>query len=150
MYTPEKECELLATLKYIINIIQMPLFFSLSGYLFYGSVNKYSLKTIIAKKNKRLIIPYIFICFLWMDPIKFILKVPHYEIDCLGTIIKHQIIGLNNGHLWFLYTLFAIFILFKILNDVKIIKNRIIDVFIIPIILFCVIYIVIILAFSQE
>lgn len=142
VYMPDKECNLLATLKYIINLIQMPLFFSLSGYLFYGSVNKYTLRTIITKKFKRLIIPYIFICYLWMDPIKFILQVPHYDINCIDTIIKHQIIGINNGHLWYLYTLFAIFILFTILHCVNVVNNSdVFSVLVIPIILFiCSIY----------
>jgi len=100
----------------------MPLFFSLSGYLYYFSVKKYSLKTLVKKKSKRLLIPYFIICFLWMDPIKILLSVPSYNISL--HLFKEQIIGLNNGHLWFLYTLFAIFILFKTLYSFKFLSRK--------------------------
>ena len=37
-YVPGQECPFFAGLKKIINVIQMPLFFSLSGYLFYYTI----------------------------------------------------------------------------------------------------------------
>ena len=49
---------LLVYIKHIINIIQMPLFFSISGYLFYNTINKQSRLKMIIKKFKRLMIPF--------------------------------------------------------------------------------------------
>lgn len=121
IYSPKDNCIFFEYLKSFINIIQMPLFFSLSGFLFYFSVKKYSFINILKKKVKRLLIPYFIICFFWMDPIKVFLDVPKYNFSL--DFIKEQIMGYNNGHLWFLYTLFAIFIIFKIIYALKIVHG---------------------------
>lgn len=63
IYSPKDNCIFFEYLKSFINIIQMPLFFSLSGFLFYFSVKKYSFINILKKKVKRLLIPYFIICF---------------------------------------------------------------------------------------
>lgn len=49
--------------KYIINLFSMPLFFSISGYLF-SMHQKRDVVKFLTKKIKRLIIPYICITFL--------------------------------------------------------------------------------------
>ena len=136
-YVPGQECPFFAELKKIINVVQMPLFFSLSGYLFYYTIQKYSFTQILRKKAKRLLIPYFIIGFFWMDPIKILLKVPHH--DNIVNLIKEQIIGNMNGHLWFLYTLFALFLAFKLLYTFKIIGNKKIsyDILIIVCLLLC-------------
>ena len=136
-YVPGQECPFFAGLKKIINVVQMPLFFSLSGYLFYYTIQKYSFTQILRKKAKRLLIPYFIIGFFWMDPIKILLKVPHH--DNIMNLIKEQIIGNMNGHLWFLYTLFALFLAFKLLYTFKIIGNKKIsyDLLIIVCLLLC-------------
>lgn len=54
-----------------------------------------------------------------MDPIKYFLQVPQY--DELLKLIIEQCAGRNNGHLWFLCTLFTLFVFFKILCTVRII-----------------------------
>ena len=56
-----------------------------------------------------------------MDPIKLFLDVPKYNFSL--EFIKEQIMGNNNGHLWYLYTLFAIFIIFKVIYALKIIHG---------------------------
>ena len=58
LYEPEKESLFMRELKGYINIIQMPLFFSLSGYLFFYSAEKYSFKEFLLKKFYRIIVPY--------------------------------------------------------------------------------------------
>ena len=40
-YVPGQECPFFEELKKIINVVQMPLFFSLSGYLFYQYFGKF-------------------------------------------------------------------------------------------------------------
>lgn len=122
VYAPEVDCRLFEIMKRCINIIQMPLFFSLSGYLFYFSVSKYSFIQVVRKKFKRLIIPYFSIALLWMNPIKICLKV--VDQDSYLSLFREQIIGNMNGHLWFLYTLFALFLIFKLLYIHHLIGNR--------------------------
>ena len=51
-------------LKDAINLFQMPLFFSLSGYLFAKTVKLDSFWIFIEKKTKRLLVPFFFVgCF---------------------------------------------------------------------------------------
>lgn len=61
--TSEIECLPFYYLKKIINVIQMPLFFSISGFCFCLSQNKSLNRKMILNKVKRLIIPYFTIAF---------------------------------------------------------------------------------------
>ncbi len=99
-------------MKNIIDLIQMPLFFSLSGYLFYYSMKKKRNATeFIVGKIKRLIIPYLSIALLWMVPIKILAEYEgYYNKNIFEIFIYGIILGKNNGHLWFLPALFLIFI----------------------------------------
>lgn len=126
LYTPGYHSDFLRIVKKIINLYQMPLFFSLSGFLFYFSVLKEeSLHIFLKKKLKRIMFPYFIICFLWMDPIKLLLHVPGYD-NIIG-IITDQLLFKNNGHLWYLPTLFLIFVLYKILFKIKLRNNKYFD-----------------------
>jgi len=101
----------------------MPLFFSLSGFLFYKSISKNgsalhwgNFWSYTKKKFFRLMVPYFIIAFIWMDPIKYI--VGFYE--CLDEhLIASQLTGIGNGHLWFLYCLFVISLFSKILLKIS-------------------------------
>lgn len=127
----------------VINSYQMQLFFSLSGYLFYYTVqkNKKYLEFTI-DKIKRLIIPFLGVGILFLVPIKMILNVPgftkgSYIYNCFNAIIKMK----HTGHLWFLVTLFIIFVLFFTLSkivkiDKKDTKYILLDVVILLITLF--------------
>lgn len=99
---------LFSFIKHLINVIQMPLFFSISGFCFAYSFERTNLKSLVNKKFLRLIIPYIFIAILWMNPIKYFLKIQGYENI---NILQQQLLLSKNGHLWYLPCLFAIFIL---------------------------------------
>jgi len=99
-----------------IDLIQMPLFFSLSGYLFTYSYNKCTFKSLVLKKFKRLILPYFFISFFYMIPIKMLVHYPGFEDKSIFVIvIDCTIKGKDNGHLWFLPCLFICFIVAKVL-----------------------------------
>lgn len=63
----------------------------------------------ILNKVKRLIIPYFTIAFLYMDPIKILLDVPGYKFS-LNLLMQQFILFQNNGHLWYLPTLFLMFV----------------------------------------
>ena len=87
-----------------MHAIDMPIFFFISGYLYSNSYiykNKYkNPKPFLLSKIKRLMLPYlfwgIFLCFIMPD--------------------RYQEIGLLKGlsHLWFLFTLFTLFLITSI------------------------------------
>jgi peptidoglycan/LPS O-acetylase OafA/YrhL len=102
----------------------MPLFFSLSGYLFFYEINKYSVIEIIKKKAIRLLVPYFTIALLWMIPIKLIAKYPAYNNRNYFEIFVYDILLANdNGHLWFLPCLFLCFVICKLFSLVEIHQN---------------------------
>lgn len=122
-YSSNINCPLLVFIKHNINVIQMPLFFSISGFLFYNS-KKETYKDMTIKKIKRLIIPYIFIAFIWVIPIRYIVHYSNYVNHSLAyNIVNNILLGKDNGHLWYLPTLFIIFLVFN-LYKIKDRKNQ--------------------------
>lgn len=116
------EMPLFETTKHYISFIQLKLFFSISGFLMCYKVIKWktaSIKDIfkgftlfIKQKSKRLIIPFIFVCVLYMDPIKIFIGVKDYSLS--STLLLQQLLCTNIGHLWFLPCLFIIFVIMYI------------------------------------
>lgn len=96
-------------LKKVINLVQMPLFFSLSGFCFCLSKNQIFNSEMLTNKFMRILLPYFFICFLYMDPIKIGLGVPGYDFS-LEMLLQQLVLFIDNGHLWYLPTLFLMFI----------------------------------------
>lgn len=93
----------------------MPAFFSVSGCVFYivkESYNKYNLKKqFVKKKILRLIVPYYVFLILIVLPILYIVKfIPPQHI--FGYIKGNLFFIGDSRHLWYLPTLFGIFILF--------------------------------------
>lgn len=140
LYETTNKVLFLDYLKKIIDIIQMPLFFSVSGFLFYYSRNKIdNLFKFFKNKFHRLLVPYIFIALLWMVPIRLLVGYQGYSNMSISDIIYNAILlGKDCGHLWFLPTLFLIFLEMHIILYFmkKINSNNIID-FIILIIMIC-------------
>ena len=123
-------------LKDCINVVQLEIFFAISGYLFYFSVKKNkSTNSFILNKIKRVILPYYCIMFLWMNPIKYIFHIPGYEYITIKAIIKQMCFtGGLVGHLRFLPTLFAIIVIVKLFFS-KIKLNNLYTVFFVYLIL---------------
>lgn len=100
-------------LKFITEFIygfHMPLFIALSGFVFAMCIdmNKYKdNKKFIINKIKRLLVPYFLFGFLYVAPVMVVLNITNdsYFMYCLKGII----LGQNSRHLWFLTTLFLIF-----------------------------------------
>lgn len=96
--------------KYIYTF-HMPLFMSISGYLFYYNVvelGQYDKKNnFVRKKAKRLLVPMILVFVFWSLPLRVItgyyynIGLVHFK-DVLFYIIK----SLDLGHLWYLLILF--------------------------------------------
>lgn len=104
LYNTSNNVEFLDALKLLINLIQMPLFFSISGYLYFYSHKHTNFVKLLVKKSKRLLIPYCMIAIFWMIPIKKMLGYSGFDNKTFIDIFINE-----NGHLWFLPCLFLIF-----------------------------------------
>lgn len=107
----------------VIKSFHMPLFMSISGYLFYRQADVLLYATerkpklyysqaasFIKKKAFRLIVPLILVKYFWVQPIRYMSG--YYDINANAVDnIKNYILNFDVGHLWFLYVLFAIFCL---------------------------------------
>lgn len=119
IYNTGNSCAFFSQLKDLINILQMPVFFSLSGFLFKNTLAKRDAGYIIKNKIMRLIVPYFFIGLFYMLPIRLIAQYPQWQGKALWKIILFDILlGYDNGHLWYLYSLFIIFCLSIFLKNV--------------------------------
>lgn len=112
-----------------IYAFHMPLFFSISGYLYKCNLSKYisaGRSKFVHQKFVRLIIPFIFLNILTF-PIKIILEsftyrsVGHDLIDFVGTFLYLDQIPI--GNLWFVVVLFQLFIIFFFLLPKRIIER---------------------------
>lgn len=86
----------------------MPLFIMISGYLSYNSINKNKFKDILKSKISTLIIPII----IWTIPV---LLMKYNEANTIREFIK-LCIRTFSTNLWFLWSLFYINILVKLIN----------------------------------
>ncbi len=94
----------------------MPLFIFLSGAV-YSLAKQSRLDELAYKKFKRLLIPYFLCGLFFMLPIKRIFG--FYNSSDFSSIIKSFILGTGEqGHLWFLPTLFWNFIIFYLINTI--------------------------------
>ncbi len=101
----------------IIYSFHMPVYMAISGYLFYFEVEKSLTKKLfngygrfIWKKTKRLIIPFIFVMYLWRKPLLFLTDISAWDgLSPLQILTSYLSIS-TTGALWFLYVLFIIFI----------------------------------------
>lgn len=105
------QCLPLDRLKEVVYLCHMQLFFLVSGYLFLNTMQKSSVTDIFVNKVRRLLIPYVIIGLVWMIPLKLIVGVPFYEGVSLWQIVLRFILGIENGHLWFVYALMWMFVL---------------------------------------
>lgn len=125
-YTTYVTSNKLMNIKHMINVIQMPLYFAISGYVFYYTISKYSSKIqIFISKCKRLMIPYITFSLFLIVPLRYFLKYESYKGNSfLYNIWYNIILGHDCGHLWFILALFLMFIPFLFINKKD---NKLID-----------------------
>lgn len=108
---------------------QMALFFSISGFLFGSKTDKYraDVSGFLKKKVSNLLVPYLFVSTL-----SYIIKVPlsDYALRPIGWSWKGYLHGLiypwdnPNVFLWFIPTLFVVFLLFILLAKVYTFRNH--------------------------
>lgn len=96
-----------------IYIFHMPLFIALSGALFAKSLTRghyTSFKEVVNKKAKRLIIPFIVVTLFYAVPIKFLSGYFNESTNVFRDIFIGQFLIQGSTHLWYLLTLFLVFI----------------------------------------
>lgn len=108
-------------LKNTIYVFHMPAFIALSGALFFYSIERVregGFYSFIREKGLRLLVPYLVVSLLYSFPLK--LSTGYFS-GC-SSIVKAEIIGQilvqGNTHLWYLLTLFCLFILAFVLEKI--------------------------------
>lgn len=118
-YQINEKNEILTIIKKFINIIQMPLFIMIYGFLYNKTCEKHTFNEIFVEKLKRIIIPFVCITIFWMVPIRYIAKYPYYSAGGYLTAVINCFLGKDSGHLWYLPTLFILFILTYMINKIS-------------------------------
>ncbi|WP_312832217.1 acyltransferase family protein [Sedimentibacter saalensis] len=111
----------------------MPLFVFISGAVYYYHNieldKKYSFIKHIKNKFSRLLIPYFLISLFYVVPIKLITG--YFNIDNLPRIIKYGVfLGIDAGHLWYIFMLFVLFLIFYLVESQLNKMNKMINLFI--------------------
>lgn len=110
LYSSINKVPILELLKRIVDIVQMPIFFSISGYLFFYTHRKNNtIVSLIKNKGMRLLIPYIVVGLMYMVPIRYLVRYSGYNGKKILDIILNFLTANDVGHLWFLPALFIIF-----------------------------------------
>ena len=111
LYSSANSVPILDYIKSFIDLVQMPLFFAVAGYLFVSTLSRKSKQVIVVDKIKRLLVPYACFSFCWLVPIRMLVGYPGFDRPLSGIIWNCILLGEDNGHLWFLISLFECFII---------------------------------------
>ena len=96
-----------------IYLFHVPLFIALSGALFAKSLDRgryASFMELLNKKAKRLVIPFIVVTLFYAVPIKFLSGYYNASTSVFSDVLIGQVLIQGNTHLWYLLTLFMIFL----------------------------------------
>lgn len=101
-----------------IYLFHMPLFMALSGALFRRSLvrKKYDLKRLLIEKGKRLLVPFFVVGILYSFPVKYISGYYASSSSLLRDFLVGQVLIRDDTHLWFLPTLFVVFVICYLLE----------------------------------
>jgi fucose 4-O-acetylase-like acetyltransferase len=103
--------------QYIYNF-HMPVFVFVSGAIYFyvkqevGSYKKF--KPFITNKAKRLLIPYLVFGIFYVTPVMIFLKLTKYNV--FKYILKNIVLSLDCRHLWYVFMLFNVFLIFFIIE----------------------------------
>lgn len=104
----------------LIYSFHMPLFFALSGALFYRSVSRrtvLSFRMLLKNKGRRLFIPFVVCSIFWNIPIKYLSGYWNESSSLVDDIVVGQLFLAGNTHLWFLWCLFVLTMLAYLLRN---------------------------------
>lgn len=116
IYTTDVAVPFLDAVKKFVDIPQMLLFFSLSGYLFvFTHGKKRGFGRLLMNKTLRLLVPYIGVGILFLMPVRLLIDFPSYQnlgmLEYAGNFLRAN----DVGHLWFLPALFIVFLLSELI-----------------------------------
>ena len=116
LYETSVSVPFLDMLKKIIDIPQMLLFFSLSGYLFvFSHQKKRGILNLVKSKVMRLLVPFLGVGVFWLLPMRLLIHYPGYEGLTIQTFAVKLMTINDVGHLWFLPALFFVFLLSEVI-----------------------------------
>ena len=116
LYTTTVSAPFLNSLKKLLDVVQMPLFFSLSGYLFvFTHRMKHGIFRLLKSKTLRLLVPYVGIGVGFLLPVRLAVGFPSYQNMGIGAFARNLLTSSDVGHLWFLPALFVMFLLSELL-----------------------------------
>lgn len=116
LYETSWDVPFLNWLKWFIDIPQMPLFFSLSGYLFvFTHSKKRGFVHLLKNKALRLLVPYLGVGLCFLLPVRVAIGFPSYQVMGIGAFFLKLLTASDVGHLWFLPALFFVFLLSEII-----------------------------------
>lgn len=104
-----------AMITFAIYLFHMPLFMSISGAVFKigksGGYERGNIKQFALSKIRRLIIPYLFVGFCFLIPLEILFSEETFYDGDIFNRVGELLTGRNTRHLWFLISLFEIFII---------------------------------------
>ena len=117
--------KLLNALVGLIYMFYMPLFMMLSGACFGLTIGKVSDRSSLVKnKSKRLLVPFLFTTFLLVLPLKYIGGYYSDSTNVLSDMFMGQVLLLGNSHLWFIASLFWIFLFYFVLYKIGLARQK--------------------------
>lgn len=103
---------------------RMPVFMAISGAIFSWTIGKFdTLSILIYHKAKRLLMPFLLVTTFVSVPIKYLAGYYDHSTHVLLDIFCGQYLLLGNSHLWFVVSLFYIFVVFYLLEKSNVRKN---------------------------
>ena len=109
LYSTDVAVPFLDAVKKFVDIPQMLLFFSLSGYLFvFTHGKKRGFGQLLMNKTLRLLVPYIGVGILFLLPVRLLIGFPSYQNLGALEYARNFLRANDVGHLWFLPVLTAI------------------------------------------
>lgn len=107
----------------IVYSFHMPLYMILSGALAYNSLKKAKPGEYIKSRFKRLMIPFLLCGLFFSVPLKFVAG--YYGVWSLPKAYLYSLILMQTtGHLWFLFILYVLDVLFVLAYDKKVADNH--------------------------
>ena len=116
LYSTEIEAPFLDLLKRCIDPVQMPLFFSLSGYLFvFTHGRKRGFVHLTKSKALRLLVSDVGVGCCFLLPIRLLIGYSGYQNMGIVNFVQKLLTASDVGHLWFLPALFIMFLLSELI-----------------------------------
>ena len=102
-----------------LNAFHMPVFMALGGALFYGSMQRGSVRSLgdlAVSKAKRLLVPFLVVGVLYVFPMKLASGYYAQSDDVVWDLFMGQLLIQGNTHLWYLPAMFVDFLICYVLE----------------------------------